>query len=203
MYPTVEIRWFYQGKVPTAVFDWFTAIDDELVKEPARTDYYLHPLVHDGMGIKLREGRIEIKQRIQTMQTIQVGQQISGLVEQWQKWSFLLSEQNEFTESIEVSQWIAVRKARQIQSFRSEWGKKRPTRSPVLPMEADCRIEFTDLLVQDKQWWTLGLESYGDDETAVSTKLLPAIDWIFSSEYTPQLDNQASFGYPQWLLLSL
>ena len=203
MYPSVEIRWFYQGQLPTAVFDWFTAIDDGLVKEPPRTDYYLNPLTHDGIGIKLREGRIEVKQRVQTMQTVQVGEHICGIIEQWQKWSFLLSEQDEFTESIQSSQWIAVTKSRQIQSFRSEWGKKLQAQFPGLPMEADCRIELTELLVQDAQWWTLGLESYGDDETAVSTKLLPAIDWIFSSRYMPQLDNQASFGYSQWLLLSL
>ncbi len=54
--------------------------------------------------------------------------------------------------------------------------------------------------MQDKQWWTLGLESYGDDETAVSTKLLPAAAWTFSSANAPQLNAQASFGYPQWLL---
>ncbi len=28
MYPTVEVRWFYQGEVPTAVLDWYTAVDD-------------------------------------------------------------------------------------------------------------------------------------------------------------------------------
>lgn len=203
MYPTVEVRWFYQGEVETAVFNWFTTIDDGLVKEPPRTDHYLNPLSHDGMGIKLREGRIEVKQRVQTIQTIQVGEQISGLVEQWQKWSFLLSEQNEFTESIRASQWIAVTKSRQIQSFRSEWGENPQTQFSGQPTEADCRIELTELLVQDAQWWTLGLESHGDDETAVSTKLLPAVDWIFLSRYMPQLDNQASFGYSQWLLLSL
>ncbi len=200
MYPTVEVRWFYQGQVPTAVFDWFTAIDDGLVTEPARTDHYLQSLSFDGIGIKLREGRIEIKQRVQTIQTVQFGRQISGIIEQWQKWGFLLAAQNEFTENIKAPQWIAVAKSRWIQSFRSEWTQKRQARFPELTLEADCRIELTELLVLDKQWWTLGLESYGDDETAVSTKLLPAAAWAFSSATAPQLNAQASFSYPQWLL---
>ena len=74
---------------------------------------------------------------------------------------------------------------------------------PILPMEADCRIELTELLVQGEHWWTLGLESHGDDETAVSTKLLPAIDWIISFGQPLQHNNLASFGYPQWLLTIL
>ncbi|MFQ5433322.1 MAG: hypothetical protein ACE5FD_00440 [Anaerolineae bacterium] len=200
MYPTIEVRWFYQGEVPTAVFDWFTAVADRLVREPVRTDHYLQLLTHDGLGIKLREGRIEIKQRLKIVQTVQFEEQISGMIEQWHKWSFLLSEQNSLTESINTSQWIAVEKLRHLQSFQSNQDKKRQTRFSGLPMDFDCWIELTNLNVQNEKWWTLGLESYGDDETAVNTKLIPAVAWLGSFVNPPQLDAQASFGYPHWLL---
>jgi len=54
---------FHPGYL-SSFFDWFTAIDDGLVKELARTDYYLNPLTHkwvthDGMGIKLREACVQ------------------------------------------------------------------------------------------------------------------------------------------------
>ena len=198
MYQTVEVRWFCKGEMPTAILDWFTAVDEELVIEPTRTDYYLRPF-HDGIGIKLREGRIEVKQRIKVMQTIQLGEQLNGVVEHWQKWSFLLSEQNEFSEILKAAEWIAVKKTRRLHAYRSEELQQMQARFPWLPMEEDCRIELTELDVQDEKWWTLGFESKGSDETAVSTKLIPAIEWCISPTIRC-LEKHDSFGYPHLLL---
>ncbi|TFG71830.1 MAG: hypothetical protein E4H27_03810, partial [Anaerolineales bacterium] len=62
MQKSIETRWFFQGTVQPEVVRWFTT--PLALAQPPRIDTYLYsPGTHD-LGVKLREGRIEIKQRV-------------------------------------------------------------------------------------------------------------------------------------------
>ncbi|MFN2285080.1 MAG: hypothetical protein ACK2UQ_11710, partial [Anaerolineae bacterium] len=63
MFPTVETRWFYPGIIPSDVLAWYHYGERAPEAQPTRIDYYLRLSDHGDLGIKLREGRIEIKQR--------------------------------------------------------------------------------------------------------------------------------------------
>lgn len=63
MYPTAEVRWFHRGKVPLDVMAWFLRLHGEPEEPGHRVDYYLRLSDADALGIKLRDGRIEIKTR--------------------------------------------------------------------------------------------------------------------------------------------
>ena len=57
---SAEIRWFIKGQIPSSVFDWFNGLNENYVNQPERTDYYLVLKSDDALGIKLREGKVEI-----------------------------------------------------------------------------------------------------------------------------------------------
>ena len=62
MLPTTEIRWFFAGDVPAAVGAWFGRAVPAAEPPAARRDYYLQQAERrDDLGVKLREGRVEVK----------------------------------------------------------------------------------------------------------------------------------------------
>ena len=63
MFATAEVRWFYEGAVSPEVLEWFEQGELTPEEQPYRVDYYLRLSDRDSLGIKLREGRIEVKQR--------------------------------------------------------------------------------------------------------------------------------------------
>jgi hypothetical protein len=82
---TEEMRWFVPGRAPRDVRAAFTGNVQE------RTDRYLsHPLAAN-IGIKIRQGKIEVKHPIR-----QGGWRVpwrNGWIEKWCKWSFPLEHQ--------------------------------------------------------------------------------------------------------------
>ncbi|NIV28827.1 MAG: hypothetical protein GWN58_04720, partial [Anaerolineae bacterium] len=64
MYPTLEARWFMRGSIPHEVREWFARGEPAPIHEPPRMDHYLRLQRSNALGIKLREGRLEIKQRL-------------------------------------------------------------------------------------------------------------------------------------------
>ena len=122
MFPTLEVRWFYQGRIPEDIRKWFARSDPAPTCEPARTDYYLCLPKSNDLGIKLREGRIEIKQRVHQYGSVQFHRQATGLIEHWHKWSLPLAMTQTGLEEILVpeSSWTGVRKERLLRGYRCD-----------------------------------------------------------------------------------
>jgi hypothetical protein len=81
---TLEIRWFFSGSIPHDFNHWFTSLGESRSVD-ARVDHYLAgtgPL----LGIKVREGSLEIKQRQQHHGRQDFAPALSGMVESWTKW---------------------------------------------------------------------------------------------------------------------
>jgi len=60
----LEIRWFFEGPLPSTVESWFhsQALEQFLIPAQKLTDVYLRSRDYN-LGLKLREGRFEIKWR--------------------------------------------------------------------------------------------------------------------------------------------
>ena len=202
MYPTVEVRWFYEGMVPPAVLQWFQQADQELVQQPPRMDYYLRITDREGLGIKLREGRIEIKQRHQQLGIVRFHERVAGAIEYWRKWSFELGEMHGglAVRAAVDSSWIGVSKARGLRRYRLTGERKVVAMSTEAYADRGCDLELTNVRVGEKAWWSLSFEAFGSEPTLRENLLLVAKQ-VFAIGEPPALDARDSCGYPKWLML--
>jgi hypothetical protein len=201
MFPSAEARWFYVGTIPPQVLKWFREEQGSLEEPAHRVDYYLHLPDGDSLGIKLREGRLEIKQRHRRHGTVEFHERATGLVEHWRKWSFRLAQASERFPQIMVSDssWIAVSKQRWLYRYRITRDKD------IIPMDAveypeqGCDLELTRVKAEGRDWWTWGFEAFGE-ETALQENLVLVAAQIFAAHRPPiVLGASHSHSYPAWL----
>ena len=93
MYKSKEIRWFFDEE-NEQLYGWFNDQGLDFNYIPPRIDYYHIPSLKANLGIKLREGRIEVKQRFGGPQPGQLSSCCKGFYEEWIKWSFEIEEQD-------------------------------------------------------------------------------------------------------------
>ncbi len=195
---TAEVRWFIKGKIPTTVFDWFVGLNNNYVNQPERTDYYLLLKSNHSTGIKLREGRVEIKQQTQHIGNISPGKNVIGLAEKWQKWSFELNETNNIISTEQYSnEWLAVTKNRILVNYGISKESIVSQKEPTL-YKNGCITEITSIKINNENWWSLGLESYGDENRLLDNLVLIS-HLILSDKSNIRFSLDESFSYPGWL----
>lgn len=205
MLKSIELRWFYPGKLPKEVSSWFNADNlGQLLAPEQREDIYLFVAPDcDYMGIKLRhavtalpnlrghlanprgQGRLEVKWRRAELGTISFSNLVEGKLEKWGKWFCEDSTGESFQPQgvATKSQWIRVKKVRQQRTAR------------------DCNVEITQLDINGDNLWSLAFEAIGEDKEAIAS--LQALGSnIFQSYVYHQLQVQDSFAYPSWLTRS-
>jgi hypothetical protein len=188
--PSVEVRWFVRGAVDRAVRAWFESGERPPEWEPEREDRYLaHP--DESLGIKLRQGKLEIKRRESILESLALPCVI-GSVERWRKWSFALAD-----DDLPHNSWIAVHKRRRVRKYAIRDGRARAIPADDRP-EQGCNVELTELTVNDDSWWTIGFEAFGH-ESSLQDHLLTVARVVFADE-APRLDLHDSYGYPAWLV---
>jgi hypothetical protein len=202
MFPTIEVRWFFAGEIPADVWTWFHKVGTKLETQPPRVDHYLRIYGNDRLGVKLREGRIEVKQRSGQREEIQVGKFGGGYLEEWCKWSFDLTEWGDAEVAIggNVGQWIAVRKERKLHTFQTkEQGAVVAVRSQDA-IGLGCACELTKLGIdgQEATWWSVGFEAFGDQDELRDTLLLVMKTTLFMVN-APKFGAECSYGYPRWV----
>jgi hypothetical protein len=207
MLATEEMRWFFAETMPESVTAWFGAqICAAQVciapTQPPRTDYYLRLADSDSLGIKLRQGRIETKQREGTSTLVQLGERAAGQVESWRKWSFELVETGESV--TDAAQWVGVWKARRWCLFTvGENGRIIPA-PPTTILEQGCACELTDVRLADSSepWWSLGFEAFGGTAVDRRERLLLVAKQFLRREDAPLLAAEHSYSYPKWLQMT-
>jgi hypothetical protein len=200
MFPTAEVRWFYRGSFPGGVLTWFTAGSPEPEEQPPRVDWYLQIANADALGIKLREGRIELKQRLHQYGIVRLAADVDGRIEGWRKWSFPLAETQEFPEyaNLEAQHWIRVRKERRLKKFSiTAGGQVEPV--PVGSLLSDgCNAELARVSAAGGQWWSLAFEAFGHEPDLLETLVAIAAFALGRGE-TPAFHSRDSYGYPRLL----
>ena len=199
IFRSTEVRWFFQGEIPPKVESWFSGLDSEKGSETPRVDIYLLNTGDGNFGIKLRQNMLEVKEREIIHGNHIFNPSMEGVIESWNKTSFLLAPQQHDFYAAEylTDSWISVKKTRRQAIYQ-----KLPTKTdkPTILFEAveACHLELTSILVKEQRWWTIALEAYGnvssDHERLIKTgRQLP-------SENTQLgFGRNNSMGYPQWL----
>lgn len=199
MFPTAEVRWFFEGTPSLAVVEWFAQGEPKPITQPGRVDCYLRLTDGDGLGIKLRQGRLEVKQRHRQYGLVHLHQQVTGRVEGWRKWSLELAGHGRDLVSILVPapSWIGVKKERRLRRYRVA-----SQEMVAVPSEADtgegCGLELTRIIIEGSQWWSLGFEAFGNPAGFYDT-LLRVATQVFAAGEPPTLHAGDSYGYPRWL----
>jgi hypothetical protein len=199
MFSTEEIRWFFSGTTPKSVTAWYEAQVCAASDQPPRTDFYLRLDDDDSLGIKLRQGRIETKQREGTGTPVQLGGRAAGRVESWRKWSFGLAETAESV--TDTVQWIGVWKARRWCLFEVEENGRITSAPTDAILEQGCACELTEVRLTDlsERWWSLGFEAFGGTAAARRERLLRVAKQFLRRENAPLLSIEQSYSYPKWL----
>ncbi|GAB5536506.1 MAG: hypothetical protein Rubg2KO_27550 [Rubricoccaceae bacterium] len=178
MIESLEVRWFLPGPIPDPVQAWFEGLGLQVALE-ARTDRYLIPTESDDLGLKVREGRVEAKQRAGQGERGRWGS-AEAAPASWRKWSLGLA-----TDAPLAPGWADVAKAR-----RQRW---------VQGEGAACALELAEVSLEGAVWWSICLEASGGERMARQRVFEDAAGrWLDRSD-APSLSPAAACGYPAWL----
>ncbi|GIK75066.1 MAG: hypothetical protein BroJett021_40540 [Chloroflexota bacterium] len=222
---SAEIRWFWphQGQWDKALA-WFTqqgqlnvvAESPPYVRQPdaapfvkqeaPRTDEYLLLPNCETVGIKQRQGRLEVKGRVSGPRSFALDA-VTGRTDQWVKWG--LKPSQEITSKLEsdlrqAGMWRSVEKQRLLQKY-ALLGDKVSAVSPDSWPNAGCNVELTLLHIDgnDNDWMTFGFEAFGESDPDHLMVLLDTTIRHFFAVHGPTpvaLREADSFSYPAWLL---
>jgi hypothetical protein len=176
---TVETRWFFRGPLPGGAHAWLeAAAPDGVVAEPARTDRYLRLPGVDCLGVKLREGRVELKRRLETCPAA------SGETHppsRWRKYGWATAEDGAFAPEADC---VRVRKER----WQGLWHAG----------GAACALELSALEAAGAPWWGMCFEATGGAGEAL-VLLRRVREQAFAAEGAPDLAAGQCLSYPAWL----
>lgn len=200
VYPTAEMRWFYRGELPGAVLRWYLESSGIITEPEQRTDKYLLLPDVSSVGIKLREGSLEIKARSQGLGLLQLEPGISGRLEKWKKWSLVLNDdvsaEDELVQAI--GRWVAVYKSRYLARFDLQSESAIQALAKDKPAPAGCEFELTTIVIENQRWWTIAFESFGYEDTLVQNLLRLSSELLAMVPPAP-MTAEVSCSYPRWL----
>jgi hypothetical protein len=190
---TCEMRWLLEGPLPEEALRWF-----DRGRQPAapawREDRYLLPGVAD-MGIKEREGRLEIKGRTAKLGAHAPTTEIEGNAERWCKWTYDAA----VAERFRVCHAVVVGKGRVQKHFLLESGEPAQPTAQRDVTRRGFSLELTRIRPgAGGDYWSLGIEAAPDDATLLAD-LLRALADILQGFPLP-LPRSCSKSYPRWLL---
>ena len=187
MLTSLEVRWFISGKLPLNVETWFSTADlgGQLQAPEAREDVYLYAPECEYMGIKLRQGRLEIKWRQAELEVLRF-ERLEGKLERWGKWLCEDPTTESFQPKHVLNQksWVRIGKVRSQRLYDG------------------CTLELTQLTLQNNAWWSLALETFGTEQQQMDK--LQIIFELIGKTYTgSQLQIQNSYAYPKWIEIAI
>lgn len=195
MFKSREIRWFYPTELKS-VEKWFMDNGYTFENADPRTDYYLPLKNQDDIGIKLREGNVEIKQRIARTKKENISELANGYFENYIKWSFSSAERDPLFQEIiegEKFNWLGVRKERIGYKLKeNQNGSIIRVKMDEFP-EYGCQVEYTRIKIKEELWYSLCLEWFGEKEIEIDLSIL---DEMLGNQ---ELKASNSMGYAEFL----
>ena len=175
-----EVRWFGRGAIPLTLQQW--AEENSLTTQPVRTDYYLIHNAIGTMGIKWREGNIQIKELLEKTSDLNPR-------EHYIKWSFNLKEGDQLENIRAQNEWIAVTKKRDLIKWQVIKGKLTEIET-ASEAPNGVELEISGILCREELWWTLALEATGNKEDLES---------VLDQINIPVNNESECLGYAEWL----
>ena len=201
---TAELRWFNRGTLPEEISHWFEqdCLGEQLKPPEEREDVYLYSPECEYLGIKLRQGRLEIKWRKAELGVVRFGDGVEGKVEKWGKW--LCEDPTESFQLADVvgkKAWVGVKKVRSQRQYQVFPGTV--TAVPINEsIEQGCTVELTQLSINGNAWWSLAFEAFGENATLMDN-LQAVASWVFKTYRGSKLQAEDSYAYPSWLSVIL
>jgi hypothetical protein len=197
MLPSVEARWFMRGAVPIESLGWIRRWEFAGGGPEEREDHYLALPDITSIGVKLRDGKFEVKRRDIDLGLFPLSSRVIGRLALWRKWSFKVVDDD----SIEVPDgyWMTVQKKRFLRKYSSECSDFRPVDPKSFPT-CGCTVELTELKARGAEWWSVGFEAFGPDEDQLRHTLTLVAAKCLVTQNCPSLSGEDSFDYPEWLL---
>ena len=201
MLTSAEVRWFFDGPIPKEVEEWFCRSSLALHAAPREDHYLLFPAAL-GLGLKLREGRLEIKPLARTLGACTFAEDVAGTVQVWEKNAFGEPAIKEF-ERLRTSAphlWIAVRKERTLRKFSLDGGTMTEVQAVTVFMTEGCNAELTKITVDGSAYWSFNFEAYGNP-SRVEDYLQRVAAHVLKDDRRPSypFPVQNSRSYPEWL----
>ena len=201
MLVSAELRWFERGRVPDAITQWFQQdeLGDYLAPAEERVDVYLYLPGCEYMGIKLRQGRLEIKWRKAELGIVRFGDTLEGKAEKWGKWLCEDPTQESFQpQDVGGKLWVSVKKGRSQRRYQILPDKSINAVPLTESIDQGCSVELTQLSINGNDWWSLGFEAFGEDDCLMDNLQAVASE-VFKTCGSLKLQSQDSYAYPRWL----
>ncbi len=211
-----EVRWFFEGPANqhASLKRWFETVASiprnsdvgmpvwkgRLNGEP---DVYLVVPGSDDMGIKWREGELQIKGRVSSFGTQVFCGRHQGKIERWVKWSYSdmpAAYKRLFVGGKEPGLVTAsVRKTRALRKVRLDTmtGKAQEVDAQTF-VDRGLGFELTDLEVAGKAYCSLAFEAFPND-SAMDAAFTQAVEYFLDGLKELDLTAACSQSYPAWL----
>jgi hypothetical protein len=197
MLPSVEARWFIFGPLPETLRTWFEQGMLVEADKKTRTDHYLFLPGTASIGVKLREGKFEVKRRDADFGIAPIGSRATGRLGLWRKWSFTVADKG--GEKAPDGHWFSIEKKRLLRKYILENGGFRSVDPAKIFTEFGCTVELTTLKVRDVDWWSFGFEAFGPDENRLRETLEQVATNCLDGLDHPGLSGENSYDYPEWM----
>lgn len=211
-----EIRWFFtaDSREDTAVRRWFEAAQpvprDAGMAPPlwqgrldGEPDIYLVLPGHADMGIKWREGLLQIKGRVADLGVQLYCGRHRGRAGRWIKWSYAglpgtCKEMFTGDRYAELAR-ISVRKRRAMRKLRLNTftGEASEVAAATI-LERGIGIELTEIEIDGIAAVSLGFEAFPDDSGMLAA-FASTVQTFLGSLTAIDLDAAQSLSYPEWL----
>jgi len=202
MFPSAEVRWFWNNICPQHVHDWFFKTGLPPGGGHPRTDRYLPQPNAAEISIKERGDTpgLQVKGLVATRQSPALAS-VASHVEIWCKWSctiprLILTDEVAVTKTRWLRQFDTSKPAAMEIPLDSNEKPKPGYSSPVV----GCNVELPGVRILNRPdvWWTLGFEAFGDLDIvpmSLTRVLLP------ERSVLPSIVSSGAFlNYPGWLL---
>jgi hypothetical protein len=200
MVTSAELRWFWRGRCPRPVYDWFFKTGLPPGGGFSRVDRYIPQRGEPDIGLKRRGDKpdFEVKGLVTTRRSPEL-EPLAPHIEIWCKWPCTIPAVKTGDLAVTKTRWL--RKFDTSKYVRSEiplGSSEKPTQGYSLPAQG-CNVELTEIEIVGHagRCWTLGFEAFGDLE-GVSTNLTLVV-----LPDKPALARLVASGvflsYPAWL----
>lgn len=209
MFSSHEVRWFLEGSIERHpdLKKWV----EHGASNPrwagrlgGKPDVYVVIPGAADMGIKWREGQLQVKGLESALGTQVFSGGHIGKVERWTKWSY-----SGKTIEDAFNPWFAHGSSgpRIVEVFKTRCLRKlriNPFTSEQVEVEADALIErggaleVTNLLVENQEWCSVAFEAFPNDP-AMHEDFTRLVNEFVKSLHDVRLQESNSKSYPDWL----
>ncbi|QNF35534.1 hypothetical protein HUW51_23540 [Adhaeribacter swui] len=208
---SAEIRWFFNNLTEVnALEKWFNSRNLFFAGNWDRADIYLWQPGLEKLGIKIREGKVEVKVLLADKGEWPLAAENSGLANDWVKYSFGLQESDEENKKLlqqfssatlktENDLWVRVDKERLLQKYAINLAEKHI--QPIAPdawPEEGCGVELTKVKINEQTYYTFGLEAFSKSHQE-SGNLRFVLNMLLPEIPGQNLKAQQSYSYPSFL----